>query len=150
MPRRQTRCQQGLCEREKVPLDGEIFLRDLDTPLRPAQIDVVARHFGEEGQRHIGAILGNRLIVGARRLDGTANAAKDIDLPGGIKPSLVEITANARPESAGRHARRDVAAAQVARIFAVGIGDGVAARAGKPLKRPRFTHSRFGLGQVGR
>jgi len=138
-----------LGQREPIALDGQILLRHRQLPLGAAQLDVVARHFGEQGQGDIAAILHRRLIGSLGGFDGAALATEEVDFPGGIEAYLVKIAALARTKAAGRHADGHVGAAVGAVIAGAGIGCGILRGAGDAALRPRLADTRLRFGEIG-
>src|ERR1700728_2477014 len=83
---------------ETVTCDGQTLFLGLDilpgddqAPLVPAHVHVVPGHISQKRQQYILALVDCRRHLGGGRLDRSALAAKNIDFPGCIKASLVNI-----------------------------------------------------------
>src|SRR5439155_21851089 len=66
---------------EGFALIVEVGLRDLQTTLRAAQLEVIARGFGHHAHLRVAQSRFGRLRIGTRRLNGTADMAEEVDLP---------------------------------------------------------------------
>ena len=68
--------------------DAQIVFGDRELRLRPPQRDVTLRELGQRHQRDAAPILDRGEHGRVPRLDGAANLAEEIELPGGVQALL--------------------------------------------------------------
>ena len=81
----------GMRQRQDLPLVLDVGACDGELGLLAAQLEVVARDFGDDG--HLGVVQVGHLAfeLGVARLDAAAHAAEEVELPGGIEAGVVEL-----------------------------------------------------------
>ena len=95
-----------------ILLGANIFLRDGQLALYPAKVDVVASHFGQQGNHRIAAGFDRGLLIGPCRFHGSAYAAEDVQFPRRVKTALIgaDFASGKRGANAVRRAASDARA----------------------------------------
>ena len=116
-----------LREPKHVAIDLEIVVGDPDLGLHAAQLDVVARQFGEARDQRVAALVGGLIDGGVGGFDLPADLAPQVQFPGCIEADIVVVDrADIGRRAARRHQHAQqaddaVLAIQLAGIFRIAV-----------------------------
>ena len=82
-------------------LAGQVGPGDAEAHLRGAQVDVVEGDFSHQADAGGTQVGQRRGAIGVSRFDGAAQAAEDVELPGGVEAGVVERALAAEGGAAG-------------------------------------------------
>ena len=122
---------------EDVAINLQIVVRNPDLGLDTAQLNVIARQFGEARNQRIAALILSLIDLRVSRLDLSADLAPEVEFPGSVEPDIVvvdwrNLDATARSEQAAEQTDDAVLAVLLAGISASALIDGSAAAAVTP------------------
>ena len=117
------------------------------TGLAGAKIEVIQRDLGEQGDERIVQILSGGLEIRVGGLDGTPDAAEEIDLPGGIQTRGKEVAGRRSPRFRAAAAAGD-GAAGVQRRIEIGPAQRPGGRAPRGCAPRPFSGPGFGPPRV--
>ncbi len=113
--------------------------------LRAAQFEIIPRNLGNDAYQDVEPCCFDRGDTGVGGLDRAANAAKEIELPGGVKAGLVKFSFAKRSRSARGS---DGLAQKAVRIAGVGLDGWREVEGREPPERAGFFESCGSKAQV--
>ena len=127
--------EERLGDVESLGLHVGILARDGELVLQPAQLEIVSRDFGRDAHEHVEPRGFDRgeLCVGG--LNGSPDAAEQIEFPGGVKAGVVEFKFARVAWCAGR---RGGFAEQTVLISRIGLDGGRKVERGEPAQSARL------------